>query len=162
MGIITSIFHISSPNGLSTSKMLPTPLNNSYYHSGTASLTSSLSSLTGSLCPQVVAMTCSVGNIQHLRWFTSSFNTNTYVFSPGDESRVPIDIEASPPLPTGVMIAVVSVSQSTGDPDRFTAVSTLNTTLSVFRDLDTSSVHCGSSSNEVQSETIRVEFTILG
>ena len=61
-----------------------------------------------------------------------------------------------------MMIAVVSVSQSTVDADRFTALSTLNTTLSVFRDLDISSVYCGSSSNEVQSETIRVEFTILG
>ena len=107
-------------------------------------------------------MSCSVENIQHLKWFTSGFNTSAYAFSPGDESLVPIDIEASPPLPTSVMIAVVSVSQSTVDPDRFTAVSTLDTTLSVFRDQNISSVHCGSSSNEVQSETIRVEFTILG
>ena len=107
-------------------------------------------------------MTCSVENIQHLRWFTSDFNTTSYAYSPGDESRVPIDIEASPPLPTGVMIIVVSVSQSTVDADRFTAVSTLNTTLSVFRDLNILSVHCGSRLNEVQSETKRVEFTILG
>ena len=108
-------------------------------------------------------MSCSVENIHHLRWFTSGFNTTAYAYTPGDESRIPINIiEASPPLPTGVMIQVVSVSQTTGDPDRFAAVSTLNTTLSVFSDLNISSVHCGSSSNEVQSETKRVEFNILG
>ena len=109
-------------------------------------------------------MSCSVENIQLLIWFTSNFSTNAYVFSPGDESQVPIDIEASPPLPTGVMIVVVSVSQSTVDADRFTAVSTLDTTLSVFRDQDISSVYCAGSrlNEEVQSETIHVEFTILG
>ena len=91
----------------------------------------------------------------------SGFNTNAYAYSPRDESRVPIDIEAGPP---GVMIAVVSVSQSTVDADRFTAVSTLDTTLSVFRDQNISSVYCAGSklNEEVQSETIHVEFTILG
>ena len=131
-------------------------------YTGTASLTSNSSSLIGSLCPQVVTMTCSVENIPLLIWSTSSFNTNAYVYSPEDESRVPIDIEASPPLPTGVMITVVSVTQSTVDADLFTAVSTLNTTSSVLGDLyvQIQSVYCGS--NEVQSEILPVDFTILG
>ena len=105
-------------------------------------------------------MTCSVENIPLLIWSTSSFNTTAYVFSPGDESRVPIDIEANPPLPTGVVIAVVSVTQSTVNADRFTAVSTLNTTSSVLEGLNVQSVYCGSS--EVQSEILPVDFTILG
>ena len=105
-------------------------------------------------------MTCSVGNILQLRWFTSGFNTNAYVYSPEDESRVPIDIEANPPLPTGVMIVIVNVTQNTLDRDRFTAVSTLTTTLSVLGGLNVQSVYCGSS--EVQSETLPVGFTIRG
>ena len=107
----------------------------------------------------MVIMTCSVGNIQSLRWSTSSFN-HAYVYSPGDESRVPINIVSSPPLPTGVMIVVISVIQNTIHLDRFTAVSMLNTTLSVLGDLNVQSVYCGSS--EVQSETIPVDFTIRG
>ena len=97
-----------------------------------------------------------------MRWFTSGFNTIAYTYSPGDESQVSIDIEASPPLPTGVRITVVNVTQSTVDPDRFTAVSTLSTTLSVFRYLNISNVYCGSRSNEVQSEIIPVDFNIIG
>ena len=104
-------------------------------------------------------MTCSVGNILQLRWSTSSFN-HAYVYSPGDESRVPIDIEAIPPLPTGVMIIIINVTQNTVNRDQFTAVSTLTTTLSVLGGLDVQSVYCGSS--EVQSETLPVDFTIRG
>lgn len=102
-------------------------------------------------------MTCSVENIQLLRWSTS---TNAYVYSLGDESLTPIDIEASPPLLGVVNIQIVSVTQSTVDADRFTAVSTLTTDLSSLGGLNMQSVHCGSV--EVQSETIPVDFNILG
>ena len=129
-------------------------------YTGRASLTSNRS-LNGSLCPHLqVTMTCSVENIPLLRWFTSSFNTDHYAYSLGDETRTPIDFEASPPLPTGVVIVVVNVTQSTVDPDWFTAVSTLNTTSSVLGYLNVQSVYCGS--NEIQSETISVNFTLLG
>ena len=127
-------------------------------YTGRASLTSNRS-LNGSLCPHLqVTMTCSVESIPLLRWFTSSFNTDPYAYSRGDESRVPIDIVSLPP---GVMIVIVSVTQSMApDHDQFTAVSTLNTTSSVLGDLNVQSVYCGS--NEIHSETISVNFTLLG
>ena len=96
----------------------------------------------------MVTVTCSVENLPRLKWSTSIFEltTNAYVYSDGDESQTPIDIDS--PFP-GVRIEIVSVTQSSVDPDWFIAVSTLNTTLSVLEKHNVHNMYCGS--NEVQS-----------
>ena len=128
-------------------------------HAGVANVTSRPPDLTGILCPQMVTVTCSVENLPRLKWSTSSLEltTNAYVYSGGHESQTPINIESRFP---GVMIEIVSVSQSTVDADQFTAVSTLTTNLSVLGGLNVQSVYCGS--NEVESGILTVDFTIRG
>ena len=107
----------------------------------------------------MVTVTCSVENLPRLKWFTSIFELTTiaYVYSDGHESQTPIDIDS--PFP-GVRIEIISVTQSTVDPDWFIAFSTLNTTLSVLEKHSVHNMYCGS--NEVQSGILPVDFTIRG
>ena len=101
-------------------------------------------------------MTCSVDNLQHMRWFINGTAVYTYVYSSGDESRTPFSIHDDL-----VMVEIVNVTQSTVDLDRFTAVSTLITTLSTLRrNLNVLSMQCGS--REALSEIIPVSYRILG
>ena len=121
-----------------------------------ATLTANPTTLYGPLCPGNVVMTCSVEDLYHLKWYFNTSPNISYAYSPGEESRLPINISTIP----DVLVLIISVTQSTMDNDRFTARSTLTTPLFVLRVLNVQDVYCGS--REVRSENIPVNFTILG
>ena len=112
--------------------------------------------LSGSICPTTVQMTCMITDLPSLRWFFDGTTYYHYVYSPGDESRLPI---TSLPMPPGFEIAITSVTPS-NNPDLFNAISNLTTNLSLLQAFNMEDFTCGSF--DTRSEPVTLNFHILG
>ena len=112
--------------------------------------------LNGSICPTAVQMTCITSDLTSLRWFIDNMSLYAYVYSPDDESRLPITLSTSP----GLDIIITSVAPNNVNRDLFDATSTLTTNTTLLQAFNMQDFTCGT--NVIRSEPVTVNFNILG
>ena len=130
--ILTDVLCLGVPNDSVTT--IPTPLN-------------------GNICPTTVQMTCMITDLTSLRWFIGDMAPDSYLYSPGDESRVPITISTQ----LGLLISISSVAQDNVNPDLIILMLTTNTTL--LQAFNMQDFTCGSLI--AMSEPVTVNFDLL-
>ena len=113
--------------------------------------------LNGSICHTTVQMTCVISNLQTLRWFIDA-NTQliSYTYSTGDESQVPITLQA----PRGMEISIINAMSTNFSIDLFNATSTLTTNTTVLQAFNMQEFTCGNQGT--RSAPVTVNFDILG
>jgi hypothetical protein len=119
-----------------------------------AVLTSNTSTVVNLICPSTVQFTCIGEDIPTLRWFIDGTEVVRYIHAPGDENRLPFNVEYGGDLGP---VQIISVQASlTSDGTNVTSTFTTNT--SVLEDF--SNIQCGSI--EFKSDLVMVNISVLG
>ena len=124
-----------------------------------ASLTTIPALLNGDICHTTVQMTCIITDLLTFRWFIDDMSLYAYVYSRGDVSRLPITLSPTSSIPPGLEITITSVTPN-DNLDRFDAISTLMSNVSLLQAFNMQEFACGSFGT--RSASVTVNFHILG
>ena len=102
-------------------------------------------------------MTCITSNLSSLRWFIDDMVKYTYVYSTGDESKLPIMLST---LPLGIVVNITSITPIDINFDSYNATSTLTTNTTFLQAFNMQDFTCGTVGT--MSAPVTVNFEILG
>jgi hypothetical protein len=119
-------------------------------------LTSNTSTVVGPTCPSTVLFTCTGQDIPTLIWFINDNRVAHYFHRPGDEDRVPFNVNYDDDLGP---IQIISV-QANLDSDVSNITSTFITNTSILEQF--TDIQCGPVTAMRRSELMMINVSLLG